>query len=114
MQVAHFGKYALYVARALTTTGERNYAVVAEVVAAAHDADEAADAVTAYSSRNDVAIGLSLREHHVHGRSAILHLSYHVGKAQIGVRTAHQVGMVVLDEVVLDALCHAAQDTKVG
>ena len=40
---------------------------------------------------------------------ACLCLCYKVGQREVGVRACHKVGMVVLQEVVLDALCHTAQ-----
>ena len=85
---------------------------MAEVVATAHDADEAAHSVTTDTGGDDIAVGLRLGEYHVHGWDAVLHLRYHLRQTEVSVRTAHQVGMMVLDEVVLDAFSHTSEDTK--
>ena len=72
VEVAYLGKDALHVARALASTGVRHDAVVAEVVAATHDAHEATDVVAADTCGDDAAVGLCRREVDVDGRQSLL------------------------------------------
>ena len=108
-QVTAFAQNALHITAALASTGIGYDAVVAEVVASAHDADEPPDVYSADALRHDVAIGLGERELHVDGLLPALHLRHHIGKRHIGVGAHHQVGVILLDELFLDALGHASQ-----
>ena len=112
MQVGHLAQDALHIARPLAATGVGHYAVVAEVVAAAHDADEAADVGQANALRHDVTVSLRLAEGNVDGVVASLALGYHVGQVEVAVGPADQVGVVVVYQVVLDTLGHAAQHAQ--
>ena len=112
VQVAHLLEYAFHVAATLTAAGKGHDTVVAEVVAAAHDAHETADAVASNALGYHVAVGLRGREGHVHGRQSVLRGGHHLGQVQVRVGTANQVGMVVLHQVVLHALGHAAQNPQ--
>ena len=58
VQVAHLMQDALGIAAALTSTGIRHDAVVAEVVATTHDAYETAHSVATDALRHDVTVGL--------------------------------------------------------
>ena len=85
---------------------------MAEIVAATHNAYEAAHLAVSDALRHDVAVGLGGRQLNVHGVVAVLTLCHHVGEVEVRVGTAHQVGMMVVDEVLAHALCHAAQDAQ--
>ena len=81
-----------------------------EVVAAAHDAHIARDAASGDALRHDVAIGFGGGKFHVDGFLSGLHLRDEVGQSQVGVGTGHEARVMVLDEVVLHALGHAAKN----
>ena len=85
-----------------------------EVITPAHDAYKAAHPVAADALRDDVAIGFGGRQLYVDGVVAVLTLGDHVGQVEIGVGSAHQIGVVVLYQVVLHALGHAAEDAEDG
>ena len=58
-QIAHFAEDALHIAASLSSAGIGYYAVVAEIIAAAHDTDESSYLVAdADTLRNHVLIGL--------------------------------------------------------
>ena len=84
---------------------------MAEVVAASHDAHEATHASCTDSLRNYVAVGFGGREFDVAGVLSVLALRYHVGQVEVGVGSAHKVGVVVVDKVLAHALCHTSQHT---
>jgi len=108
-QVSHLAQYALHVAAALPAPRVGHDAVMAEVVASAHDAHESAHLVRADSLRHHVAIRLRLRQFYVYGIVSVLTLGNHVRQVKIAVGTAHQVGVMVLNEVVLHPLRHTSQ-----
>ena len=109
VQVAHLSQDALGITAALTSTGIRNDAVVAEVVATTHDAYETAHSVATDALRHDVTVGLGLGKFDVDGVGSHLALRNHIRQVEIAVWSTDQVGIVVLDEVILHALSHAAQ-----
>ena len=111
MQVATLAQDAFHVAAPFAASGVRHDAVVAEVVASAHDADETRDVRTTDALRHNVAIGLCRRELHVDGLMPAFHLSDEVGQREIAVGTSHEVGIVLLNELFLDALSHTAKHT---
>ena len=76
---------------------------MAEVVATTHDAYETAHSVATDALRHDVAVSLSLREFYVDGIGTHLALRNHIRQVEIAVWSANQVGIVVLDEVILHA-----------
>ena len=112
LQIANLTQDALSIAAALTSTGIRHDAVVAKVVATTHDAYETAHSVATDALRHDVAVSLGLREFYVDGIGTHLALRNHIRQVEIAVWSANQVGIVVLDEVILHALCHAAQNAE--
>ena len=59
---------------------------------------------------NHLAVGLRGRELHVDGLLASFGGRHEVRQRQVGIRTCHEVHVVVLDEVVLHPFRHAAQD----
>ena len=112
VQILHLSQYAFNVARALTASCVGHNAVVAEVVAASHDAYEAAHASCTDSLRDDVAVGFGSREFDVAGVMSVLALCYHIGQVEVGVGAAHEVGVVVVDEVLAHALSHTSQHSN--
>ena len=110
-QIVHLAQDALHVARALTSTGVGHDAVVAEVVAATHDAHETANFLSVQPLGHNVAVGLAGRKFNVDGLMACFGLGDKVGQREIAVGAGHEVGMVAVEQVVLHALCHAAQHT---
>ena len=79
-QVAHFAQDALHVAAALTASGVRHDAIVAEIVAASHDTHVAANLMSQSDTlRHYIAVGLSCRELGVHCLVARLCLCNEVG-----------------------------------
>ena len=59
--------------------------------------------------RNDVAISFRRRQLNVHGLMPRLGLRNEVGQTQVGIRSGHEVAVMVLQQVVLYTLGHAAQ-----
>ena len=112
VQILHLSQYAFNVARALTSSCVGHNAVVAEVVAASHDAHEAAHASCTDSLRNYVAVGFGGREFDIAGVLSVLALRYHVGQVEIRVGSAHEVGVVVVDKVLAHALSHTSQHAE--
>ena len=110
-EVAHFGQDALNVAAAFAPARVRHDAVVAEVVATAHDADESAYVSRMQTLRNDVFVGLGGGQVDVDSLLAQFGRGKELGQGEVGIGTGHQVGMVVLDEVLAYALGHASHDT---
>ena len=85
---------------------------MAEVIAAAHDADEASDAVAqADALRHNVAVGLSSRELNVDGFVTRLSLSNKVRQREISVGACNEVGAIFVEQVILHALGHTTEDT---
>ena len=74
---------------------------MAEVVATTHDAYETAHSVATDALRHDVTVGLGLREFDVDGIGTHLALRNHIRQVEIAVGSTNQVGIVVLDEVIL-------------
>ena len=108
-QVAHLAQDALHVARALAAASVGHDAVVAEVVAAAHDAHEAANLMAqANTLGHHVAVGLGGRQINVDGLVPQLGLRHEVGQRHIGVGAGHEVGTILLKQFLLHALSHAA------
>ena len=112
MQVFYLSEDALRITAALPASGVWHDAVVAEVVAATHDAHEAAHLLSADTHRHDVAVGLGGGEFDVDGVAAVLTLGYKVGQSEIAVGTAHEIGVMVVYQVVFHSLRHAAQHAE--
>ena len=109
LEVAHFAQNALHIARPFTASGVGHDAVVAEVVAATHDAHIAANVGAADALGHDVAIGLRSGELDVDGLVPGFGLGDEVGQREVGIGACHEVGMMVVEQVVLHPLCHASQ-----
>ena len=108
-QVAHLAQDALHVATALTASGIGHDAVVAEVVAATHDTHETSNLMPQSDTLwHYVLIGLSRREFDVHRLVARLRLCDQVRQTQVGIRSGHQVTVVVLQQILLRPLGHTA------
>ena len=67
-----------------------------KIVAASHNTDKTANLSTMQALGNNVAIGLTRAEFDIHCLMARLGLCDQIGQRQVGIRTCHQVGMVVL------------------
>ena len=109
MQVFHLAQYAFHVARAFPASCKRHDAIVAEVVAATHNAHEARYTIAADALWHDVAVGFGGRKVYVHCVVSVFAACYHLGQVQIRVGSANQIGMMVLYQILADTLCHAAQ-----
>ena len=112
VQVLHLAQDALHVARAFASASIGYDTVVAEVVAATHDAHETAHAVATDALRHNVAVGLSGAQLDVHGVLSVLALRNHVRQIEVGVGAANEVGEVVLYEVFAHTLSHAAEHAE--
>jgi hypothetical protein len=111
-EVAHFAEDAFHITAALTATGERHNAIVTEVVATAHDADKTANFVTQTDTlRYHITISLGCGEFHIDGLMAEFSLCNKVGECEIGIRSGHEITVVILQKVVLYALSHTAEDS---
>ena len=84
---------------------------MAEIITAAHDADEAPQTGAMQSLRHNVLIGLGCRQFNIDGLVSCLCLGYQVGQRQVGIGACHEVGTVILQQVFLHALGHTAQHT---
>ena len=111
-KVAAFGKYGSHVARAFPAAGVGHDAVVAEVVAAAHDADKARQTATVGAKRHHVAVGLRQRQLSVDSLLPHLALRDERGQVEIAVRAGDKVGMMIGDETLFHALRHTAQNAE--
>ena len=112
VEVTHFAQDTLHVARTLTATGIGHDTIVAEVVAAAHDAHKTAHMGRPHAQGHDIAIGLSGGQLYIHGWLTDLYGCHHLGQMEIAIRTTHEIGMMVLYQVVLHALGHTAQHAE--
>ena len=111
LQVAELVEDALGFTATLTSTGVGHYAVGAEVVAATHDGDKAADAVGTDARGNDVTVGFSGRELHIDRLLAILGGGDEIRQLKVAVGTRHQIYTMVVDQLILHALSHTSDDT---
>ena len=108
-QVAHLAEDALHVTAALASAGIGNDTVVAEVVAASHDADKTANLGAMQTLGHHIAVGFRGGEFGVDGLVAQFCLCEEVGQGEIGIRSGHQIGMMVGKQVVFHPFGHAAQ-----
>ena len=58
----------------------------------------------------NILIGLAGRQFDIDCLIPHLSLSNQVGQREIGIRSGNQVAMVIFQQIVLDALCHTAQN----
>ena len=98
------------VTAALTSAGIGYNAVVAEIVASAHDGYESAYMVSADTFRDDVAVGLGGGEFHIHRLVSGLHLGHQVGKRKVGIGTTYHINVMVLRKVLFGSLGHTAHN----
>ena len=82
-----------------------------EVVAAACDAHKSGDAAAADTRGDDTCVGDGGRELHIHGFLALLGGGHELRERLVGVRAGHYVGVMMLQEIRLHPLGHAAQHT---
>ena len=86
---------------------------MAEVVATSHDAHKSTNLVAHGNTLgHHIFIGLCGGEFNVHRLMARLCLGYQIGQRQIGIRTSHEVAMVVVQQILLGSLRHTAQKTN--
>ncbi len=108
---AHLGQDGLGVAAPLAAAGVGHHAVGAEVVAAAHDGDEGADAVLIQPHRGDFGVGLLGGEQHVDPLAARLGLADQARQIAVGIGPGDDVDPGgALDELLSQTLGHAADD----
>ena len=98
------------VAGTLGPAGIGNHAVRANVVAAAHDGDEGRYPIAVCPHRGDVGVGLVAGKEHVNLRAVRADGIEKPGQRAVGVRTHDKVYLVRVQELVLQALGHAAYD----
>ncbi len=107
-QIGQFAQYAFSLAAALTASGIGHYAVGAEVVASAHDADEARHSVAGNLHRYYVTVGFGCGKFYIYSLLTRLHRCKQRRQVEIGIRAGHKIHSVVFDKVILNALGHAA------
>ena len=112
LQVQALVDDALHISATLATTGVRHDAEVAEVVATTGDAHKTRNLRSAEAFGHDVAISLREREINVDGFLSHLGLRDEVGQREIGIGSCHNVGMVLLEQIVFHTLCHATENSK--
>ena len=98
------------VAGTLGTAGVRHHAVGAYIVAAAHDGDESRYPVLVRAHGGDIGVGLFAGEQYVDLRAVRADGFQQAGQGTVGVGAHHQVYLVRVKELVLQALCHTAHD----
>ena len=96
-EVGHFIEDAFHITAALAATGVGNDAVGTEIVATTHNGHEAGDVVSADARGNDIPIGLCSGKLHVDGFLTGLYRGNQFGQSKIGIRSHHQVHMMVGD-----------------
>ena len=85
---------------------------MAEVVAATHDAHEARYVHTMSTLWQYITISLCERKRCVDSILTQFALRNKVRKRQIGVRSCHKIGVIMLYKLILDALCHTSEHTE--
>ena len=110
-QILHLCQDAFHIATAFAASGVGNDAIVAEVVATAHDTHKAREAVSVNTFGHHITIGLGGGEFGIDGLVPQFGLRHQVGQRQISIGTGHEVGMVLREQAFLHSLCHAAQHT---
>ena len=108
-QVTNLTKDALHIPGAFTASGIGHNAVMTEVITASHDAYKTTQLGTMQTLGHHVLIGLGGGQLNIHRFMARLCLSHQVGQGQIGIGASHQIGTVILQQVLLHALGHTAQ-----
>ena len=59
--------------------------------------------------RNHITIRLGSRQIYINGFLAGFHRSHQFRQSQIGIRSHHQIDMMMLDQIVFHTFCHATQ-----
>ena len=108
-QVTHLTQDTLHVSRPFSTSCVGYDAVVAEVVASPHDTYETSYLAYEKPLRNHILIGFGLREFYIDCFVARFSLRNHVGKVQIRIGSTHQVGVMVVQQIVFHPFGHTAQ-----
>ena len=111
MEVVHFLEDALQIPTAFTPTSIGHDAIVAEIVTSAGDTHKTTQLTAANALRNNVAVGLREREFRIHRLMSRFRLRHQVGQRQIGIRSRHEVCMMLIEKSLLHALCHTSQHT---
>ena len=110
VQVGHFAQDALHVSTAFSSARIRHDAIVAEIVATAHDAHKARELAAADPFGHYVAISFARRKLNIHRLMSRFRLRDQVRQTQISVGTGHKVGVVIVEEAFFYAFGHTAQD----
>ena len=86
---------------------------MAEVVAATHDTHETTDLVSQTDTLgHHIAVGLCGRKFDVHGLMPQFGLCHEVRQREVGIRTCHEVTMMVIQQILLGTLRHTAEDAN--
>ena len=99
------------VTAALRPTGIRNYAIRAYIVTSPHDGDERGNSVLVDTDRLDVAVSLLAGKLDIDLRLAGSNPGKKQRQRPVRVRTGDKIHAPALQELVLQALGHAADDT---
>ena len=67
LQILYFVQDAIYFSASLSAASVRDYTIVAEVVASAHNADKSANTIATNAFGNDIAVGLCCAEFYIDG-----------------------------------------------
>ena len=111
LQIAYFVEDALHVTTAFASTSVGHNAIVAEVVATTHDAHESRHMIGMDTGWEHILVCFCCGKFDVDSFLAHFCRCKEVGKGEVGVWACHEVNMMVLNEVVLHALRHAAHNT---
>ena len=110
-QVAHFIEDAFDVSATFPSACVRHDAIVAEIVASPHDGHESRHVIAADAGGDDIPIGFGDRQFHVDGLLSGFDGGKQVRQAEIGIRSCHEVYVVMFNQVVLHSLGHTADHT---
>ena len=107
--VAYLVQNAVDVAASLPSARVRHDTVGAEVIAAAHDGDEAGHVHTRHLERDHVAICFLRRQFDMDRLLAPLYGSDKVRQIHVRVGAGHQIGAVPIHQFLFDALGHTTE-----
>ena len=108
-EVAHFGQDTLRRARTLAPPYVRHNAVVAKVVAPARNAYEARNMVSAHALGYDIGVCFGRGKLYVYSLLPVLGFGDELRQHEIRIRPGHEVGVVVVEQILLGAFGHAAE-----
>ena len=110
LQIAQLIEDALRLTATFTPSRVGHDAIGAEIVAAPHNADVAAHLIATDAVWNDVAVGFGGGEGGVDSLFAGFGSGGEVGQFEIGIRTCHNIHIIIIDEHLLQSLRHTADN----